>query len=160
MSTNSAIREAIESAQFIVQCYLQDLTDGDLLQRPSPGCNHINWQLGHLISSEHWMIDKASPGCMPELPDGFTDRYTKLTAASDDPSQFLPKSELMEAARLQRAATLSTLTAMSEADFRRPSGVPYAPTVSALFLMQCTHWLMHAGQWAIIRRQLGRPPLF
>ena len=63
-------------------------------------------------------------------------------------------------ARLQRAATLSTLTAMSEADFRRPSGVPYAPTVSALFLMQCTHWLMHAGQWAIIRRQLGRPPLF
>ena len=23
-----------------------------------------------------------------------------------------------------------------------------------------THWLMHAGQWAVVRRQLGRPPLF
>jgi len=22
------------------------------------------------------------------------------------------------------------------------------------------HWLMHAGQWAVVRRKLGKPPLF
>jgi hypothetical protein len=32
--------------------------------------------------------------------------------------------------------------------------------VAGIFLMQGTHWTMHAGQWAVIRRKLGRAPLF
>jgi hypothetical protein len=32
--------------------------------------------------------------------------------------------------------------------------------VGALFSVEGSHWLMHAGQWAVIRRQLGRKPLF
>ena len=40
-----------------------------------------------------------------------------------------------------------------------PSPSP-TPTVASLFSLAGTHWVMHAGQWAIVRRQLGRPPLF
>jgi hypothetical protein len=29
-----------------------------------------------------------------------------------------------------------------------------------VFSMQGSHWMMHAGQWAVLRRKLGRPPLF
>jgi uncharacterized protein (DUF1330 family) len=32
----------------------------------------------------------------------------------------------------------------------------YAPTVAAAFSMLGSHWLMHAGQWVIVRRELGR----
>ena len=35
-----------------------------------------------------------------------------------------------------------------------------APSVGAAFSMQGGHWLMHAGQWAVVRRQLGREPIF
>ena len=36
----------------------------------------------------------------------------------------------------------------------------YIPDWGTAFVMQDSHWVMHAGQWAVIRRQLGRPPLF
>ena len=36
----------------------------------------------------------------------------------------------------------------------------YAPTVGDAFLILGSHWLMHAGQWAVLRRKLGKPPLF
>jgi hypothetical protein len=160
MSTQSAIREAIDQARFIVQGYLGDLSDADLLRRPCPGANHINWQLGHLIHSEHWMMEKVRPGSMPPLPLGFAERYSRDTAASDRPSDFLSKTELLAAFEAQRVGTLKLLDSTAEEDFPRATGIDYAPTVQSLFLMQSIHWLMHAGQWAVVRRQLGRSPLF
>lgn len=160
MSTIAAIREAIEHGRVICSAYLADLTDSDLMHRPCPGANHINWQLGHLIASEHWMLDKVRAGAMPALPDGFADRYARERAASDRPGDFDSKADLLTAYETQRTGTLQLLERMTEADFARPTGVDYAPTVQSLFLMQSVHWLMHAGQWAVVRRQLGRPPLF
>ena len=52
---------------------------------------------------------------------------------------------------------------MSDADFDQPGPEPmraYCPTVGSVFTLQGTHWMMHAGQWAIVRRKLGKPPLF
>ncbi|MBS0262033.1 MAG: hypothetical protein JSS02_08745, partial [Planctomycetes bacterium] len=33
-------------------------------------------------------------------------------------------------------------------------------SVGELISMQGSHWMMHAGQWAVVRRKLGKPPLF
>lgn len=60
----------------------------------------------------------------------------------------------------QRAATLEALETIDDAKLDHETGISYAPTVAAAFEMQGSHWLMHAGQWAVIRRQLGRKPLF
>lgn len=160
MKAQQAIQIAIDTGQMIALGYLEDLTDQELFHRPAPGANHINWQLGHLIVAEHQMINTAKPGSMPPLPEGFADRYAKEAASCDDPSRFLTKEQLLAVFRQQRAATLQALHSLSEEELDRPSGVPYAPTVAALFSMQGTHWVMHAGQWAVIRRQLGRKPLF
>lgn len=160
MTPQQAIQIAIDAGQMIALGYLEDLTDQELFHRPAPGANHINWQLGHLIVAEHQMINQARPGSMPPLPDGFAERYAKENAGSDDPSQFLTKEQLLSVFREQRAATLRALSTVTDEELDRPSGVPYAPTVAALFSMQGTHWVMHAGQWAVIRRQCGRPPLY
>ncbi len=160
MNALDAIRCGLEMADYVSLAYLQDLSDRELMQRPHPGCNHINWQVGHLILAEHQLIEKVAPGKMPPLPSGFAARYAKETASSDDASQFLTKDELLVAQRTQRQGTLAALAACSEADLDRSTGVDYAPTVGAMFSMQGSHWLMHAGQWAVVRRQLGRPALF
>jgi hypothetical protein len=34
-----------------------------------------------------------------------------------------------------------------------------APTVGALFLLGANHELMHAGQFVVVRRKLGKPIL-
>lgn len=163
MNAQDAIKLSIDSAKFVTLEYLADLSDEDMLQRPHPNCNHIKWQMGHLISSEHQMIDAVCPGSMPALPEGFAERYTKETATSDQPDAFDSKADLRKLLEDQREATLTALANMSDEDLSKPAPEAmqgYAPTVADVFSLQGGHWMMHAGQWAIIRRQLGRPPLF
>ena len=163
MDTKTAIKSAIDTANMISTAYLDDLTDEEMMHRPSPGCNHIKWQVGHLIVSENNMIDQCLPGSMPPLPDGFAERYTKETSDSENPDDFDSKITLMSLYEQQRGSTLAALESIDVDDLSRegPESIrSYCPTVGAAFLMQDAHWLMHAGQWAVIRRQLGRDPLF
>lgn len=163
MDTKTAIKTALDTANMICMAYLDDLSDEDLMHRPTEGCNHIKWQLGHLISSENQMISSCVPDSMPSLPDGFTEKYTKETASSDDATAFDSKESLLELYQQQRAGTLAALEAINVDDLNKESPEPmrsYAPTYGAAFIMQDAHWMMHAGQWAVIRRQLGRDPLF
>ena len=160
MNVREAIKISIDTGKMISAGYLSDLTDAEMMKRPCPGCNHITWQVGHLIASEHSMIEKVAPGSMPELPAGFAEKYTKETSHSDNPSDFHTKSELMAAFEATNAGTIAALAKMSDADFDKPTGVEYAPTGASMFAMQGCHWLMHAGQWAVVRRQCGRAPMF
>ena len=100
---------------------------------------------------------------MPNLPEGFAERHSKDTAASDDPQDFLAQGEYLELMEQQREGTLRTLDAMSDEQLMAPSPESiryFGPTVGAVFAGEATHWMMHAGQWAVVRRKLGRPPLF
>ncbi len=109
------------------------------------------------------MLEAIAPGSMPKLPEGFKERHSKKTAASDKPQDFLSKAEYLKLANEQRAGTYAVLEKMSEADLdqQSPEALPATgPSVSSVLTMQGTHWLMHAGQWALIRRKLGKPPLF
>ena len=163
MNSREAIKLNIDMAQMCCKMYLDDLTDADLMRRPAEGCNHINWQLGHLIKSDHNLVSAIAPGKMPRLPEGFADKYTKESATSDDAAAFCSRAELLAAASEQQAAAVGLLAEMSDEDLDMPTPEPvieYASTVGALFSLLGSHWMMHSGQWVVVRRQLGRPPLF
>lgn len=163
MNVHEAIKAGIDMGDMISMAYVQDLTDEEMMQRPHPECNHLKWQIGHLIASEHQMIEGVAPGSMPALPEGFKERYSKETATSNDATAFDSKDELLRIYQEQRAGTFAALAKCSDEDLdgASPESMQaYAPTVGAAFGMQGSHWLMHAGQWAVVRRQLGKPPLF
>ena len=163
MDSRGALKAGIVGGERMVTAYLADLSDADLLARAVPGTNHIAWQLGHLIYAERWMMDLVRPGSVPELPPGFHEQHSNDTASSDDPAKFLTKAKYLEIFQGVRAGTLALLEKMSDADLdeQAPERLRhFLPTVGNVFAMQGTHWVMHAGQWAIIRRTLGKPPLF
>jgi len=163
MNAQRALKAPIIQGQNIVEGYLADLSDADLLLRAIPGTNHIAWQLGHCIYAEHFMVDLVRPGSMPKLPEGFQGQHSKETAESDDPQKFLTKAAYLDLFHSQRAGTLALLEQLSEEQLSAPAPKElqsFLDTVGGVFAMQGTHWVMHAGQWAIIRRKLGRPPLF
>lgn len=160
MNAKEALKLSIDMGDFITTGYLEDLTDAEMMHRPTEKANHIKWQLGHLIVAENGMINQVSDGQMPDLPEGFAEKYTKETASIDDDAAFDSKEELMKQYQTQRAGTLKALESMDDADFEKETGVDYAPTVASMFALQGSHYLMHAGQWAVIRRQLGREPIF
>jgi len=163
MNTKEALKIGMDLAEFVCQAYLADLTDADLMKRAAPGINHINWQVGHIIHSGYRHIEDSLPGSMPPLPADFAAKYAKDAATNDDPKSFYPKEKLLAFHKTQREAQLAALDKLSDADLDKPSPEAYhsyAPTVGSLFSLQGSHWLMHCGQWAVVRRQLGHPPLF
>lgn len=163
MNTHGALQVGIAMAQRVSEGYLGDLTDADLMVRAVPGANHIAWQLGHLINSEHNMLELIRQGAMPELPPGFAEQHAKGTATSDDANSFLSKEQYLNLMKAQRAGTLALLDQMSDTDFDAPAPEPlrgFLKTIGETFSMQGSHWMMHAGQWALVRRKLGKPPLF
>lgn len=160
MNAIDAIRGAAETSLFILRKYCEDLSDADLLCRPGPGCNHLAWQLGHLIASECSLLDSVAPGSAVELPEGFAAGHAQETSHVDDPAQFRTKAEYLGLLEKTHAATLAALGRMSEGDLDRPGPEafqPMFPTVGAVLLLIAMHPLMHAGQFVPVRRALGKP---
>jgi hypothetical protein len=163
MDFKDAIRSSFNMADFMVQGYLADITPQELLMRPAADANHIAWQLGHLIASERHLVEAAVPGSMPPLPAGFVERHTKDFATSDNPADFLSKDDYLRLAAEMRAGTLKVLDQLNEADFDKPvTGrvPPFVKRVGDCFTTVGSHWIMHAGQWVVLRRKLGRPRMF
>lgn len=163
MSLAEHITASLQLPTMVVNMYLEDLTDADLLIRPAENMNHIAWQLGHLIQSEHFHVTQVAPESMPALPAGFQERHTKETASSDEPGDFLSKAEYLQQMQAQRQASLKLLATLTDEELSQPAPekVNYlGPTVGCIFAGEATHWMMHAGQWAVVRRKLGKPPLF
>jgi hypothetical protein len=160
MNTKDAIRSTMDLSLFVLSSYVSDLEDADLLRRPAPGCNHLAWQLGHLISSEVGLLNGICPGQAAELPAGFSEQHAKEKCGVDDPAQFRSKQEYLDLFQKVRASTLSALERLPEADLDKPSPVwlrKRFPTVGAVFTLMSTHPMMHAGQFVVVRRQLGKP---
>jgi len=163
MNAKDAVRSTMNTADFMVESYLSDITPQEMLVRPAAGANHLAWQLGHLISAETRLVETAAPGSMPALPEGFVERHTKDTAASDNPADFLSKDEYFELAKSVRAATLKALENISDADLEKPVTGRVPPFVKRgvdCFVTAGGHWILHAGQWVILRRHLGRDRKF
>lgn len=157
------IQQSLEPVAFVVAQYLNDLSDSELFVRPHPGMNHIAWQLGHLILSEHDHINAVTGDRMPPLPGGFREQHARTAANTDDRSCFCTKDGYVRLMREQRSAALTLLAGMSDAELMQPSpqSLGYlGATVGCVFASQSLHWMMHAGQWAVVRRMLGRSPLF
>ena len=160
MNANGAIRAAMNISSAIVNSYLGDLDDADLLTRPGEGCNHLAWQLGHLISAECDLLESICPGTAASLPEGFKEKHSKEMVGEDDPAKFCSKEEYLELMQRVRTASTAALDKLSEADLDQPAPEHFRemfPTVGDVFMLIATHGLMHAGQFVPVRRTLGKP---
>jgi uncharacterized damage-inducible protein DinB len=163
MHATAAVKNTLKSTGDMVPMYLSDLSDADLLVRPVPGANHIAWQLGHLINSEKQMLTPMLPGAAyPELPKALVEKDTQEASHQDPPAGFLTKKEYVDLFNKVRAATIAAVEKLSDADLDKPSTVmqDFAPTLGALLILTANHDLMHAGQFTVVRRKLGKPVLF
>ncbi|MGD9635037.1 MAG: DinB family protein [Pirellulales bacterium] len=163
MDFKDAVRSQLATADFLVGKYLDDLTDAEILERPVPTANHIAWQLGHLIAAERHLVEAAAPGSMPELPAGFAERHSRAKPVSDEPGNYLKKAEYQQLAKDIRAATLQALDRLTAADFDRPLEgrlPPWVKRVGDAFMTVGGHWVLHAGQWVVLRRKLKREVMF
>ncbi|TWT82697.1 DinB superfamily protein [Planctomycetes bacterium CA13] len=163
MQSKDAIRSAMNFSNLVFKGYLSDFDDAELMKRPGKGCNHLAWQMGHLIAAEVSMLSAMFPDDAFALPEGFAEAHSKETADSDDPSKFLKKDEYFELMDKVRQQTLAVLDRASQEELAGASPEnfqSFCPTVADMFILIGTHPMMHAGQIVPVRRQLGKPVMF
>lgn len=157
MDTKQAIRAAHNTADLVVNSYLDDFPEDQWNRRPHENCNDLNWQFGHLVQAEAEMIGGSLDLPYP-LPEGFADRYSR--EAQHTMETRLPPAELRALQKQVRARTLEILEQipMETLDQAGPESMQaYCPTVGDAFLLNASHWLMHTGQWVILRRTAELP---
>jgi hypothetical protein len=164
MTGVDAIRTALQSTHHLVTWFLSDLADSDLTVRPTPGANHIAWQVGHLITAETRLTSQPTfKAVYPELPVGFAEQHSPKTQAIEPAAGFATKAQYIDLFTKVRQATLAALGALKDGDLDAPTVgqmATWAPTLGALLLLTSNHALMHAGQFSVVRRKLGKPVLF
>ena len=161
MGPKDVIRSVAKSNDFMVNAYLADFSDADLLVRPVREAHHVAWQLGHLIKSEQSLLKTAAPSAAPiELPAGWDKQYSPESGGASPPVGFATKAEYLALYQRSRANFLKALDAASAADLEKPTQgrlAPIAPTIADMFILIANHPMMHVGQWVVVRRKLGKP---
>jgi uncharacterized damage-inducible protein DinB len=162
MNVQSAISSSANLSDIVIKSYLSDLDDADLMTRPGEGCNHLAWQLGHLIASEVQLLEGVAPGKGIHLPEGFADSHSKETSDSDQADKFLSKQAYIDLYEKVREASKKALDTATDEQLtaQAPEQVrSFCPTVGDVFVLIASHPMMHAGQFAVVRRKLGKPIL-
>jgi len=162
MNAKDAIRSSTNLSSMVLKTYISDLEDADLMRRPGEGCTHLAWQLGHLIASEVQLLNAVAPGQGVELPADFAAAHAKDQCSNDDPAAFQKKDAYIDLFDKVRAASLAALDGYAEADLDNPAPEDFrqfCPTMGDMFTLIATHPMMHAGQFVVVRRQLGKPIL-
>jgi hypothetical protein len=102
----------------------------------------------------------VSKSPLEPLPAGFAERHAQKPEALAQRDGFLTKDEYLALLRKQRSVTLAVLEQFSDDELmaETPEKIRmFAATVGTLLQSQGTHAVMHAGQWAAVRRVLGKP---
>ncbi len=163
MDSKHVLLDGLRVSEMVTNMLLGDMADAELLVRPVPGANHYAWQLGHLIGSINQLADMIQPGALPDLPDGFTESYTKETAGNDDATAFLSKDAYLELLAEQRNGVRKLINELDEArmDEASPESMrELMPTVGDILHLISIHEIMHLGQLSVLRRKLGKPVMF
>lgn len=161
MNAKDAIRQSMNMAEMLLNTYIGDLSDNEILIQPIAGMNHIAWQLGHLISVERDLTENIKSGSSPELPAGFAAAHSQGESKGTNPEDFLDKATYLSLYNAQRAVTLEVLNDLPDADLDKPTTdehlVNIAPTYGAVLNLIGLHYLMHLGQFVAVRRSLNKP---
>lgn len=159
MNAKDVIRYTYSHCDRILENYLADLDDADLQLAPLPGMNCIAWQLGHLLSSERFMVEGIKPGSCPPLPPGFDENHGKGKGQTDNAANYLTKQEYIALFDAQRKATREVLDSLTDAELEAPAAEMLqrlCPTVGSVMLLTGNHILMHLGQFVAVRRKLNK----
>lgn len=160
MDAQQTIQTTYDVSRMVLTTYINDLSDEELMTRPGEGCNHIAFQLGHLICSEVNLLKSIAPGHEVALPEGFAEKHDKANHESNDPADFCSKDEYMRLLEEIKAATSAALRSVSDEDLEKPAPEflrSMFPNVGAVYVLIATHAMMHAGQFVPVRRKLGKP---
>src|SRR5690349_5113565 len=157
---NDLLVLGLVNTQALLKRYLSDLSPKEYLHRPSPNANCAAWTVGHLAMTDRHLL-KLFGAPLPELPAGFDKSFSRdegCPQAEDfgDVSAVVP---IFDQHR-DRLTAVGKSASAEQLSKKMDKPIGFAVTFADVLSFATIHTSMHAGQIVMIRRSLGRPPLF
>ncbi|QDU36786.1 DinB superfamily protein [Maioricimonas rarisocia] len=157
--------DRLRFARSYTEALIRDLDEGLWFRQPAEGVTHITWQIGHITVSQHSLCLRRIHGQRPEdeslIPAGFRELFGKGSTPVVDAAAYPTVDAIRKVFDDVHAAALSVCGDLTD-DVLDEAVAPPHPAFSNKFgaiRFAAEHELIHAGQIALLRRLMGRPPL-
>ena len=159
-SVNDTIAHALTQSGMLLNRYTADLTPQEFLHRPAAKANCAAWTVGHLVLTDRGVLKRLNLIDLPALPDGFEKRFSRDEGCPQAES-FGDVSVLLPLFNQHRQRLIDAVKRATSQQLQTPLDKPHPmfSNVGEQALFMAAHTAMHAGQFTIIRRSLGRPPI-
>jgi uncharacterized damage-inducible protein DinB len=133
---------------------------------PHEGVSHIAWQVGHLAFAEYSLALKRVRGKRAEdpqlLPPAFVEKFGRASSPDPDPQGYPSMAEIRRVFDALHQQVLNELSALDDAIVNEPVTDPHPrfSTKGGAIVWCAEHEMLHAGQIGLLRRLLGKPPLW
>lgn len=157
--------EQIEASRRYTLMFLEKIPHGDWFKMPA-GVTHIAWQVGHLAVAEYRLCMERIRGRAPAeealIANDFLSLFGRDSQPCAESSQYPAPSEILRVLVAVHAQVQREVPTWSQEEWDAPVAMPHSQfntRIGALFWC-ARHEMVHAGQIALLRRQLGNPPLW
>lgn len=157
--------EQIHAARCYTLEFLQDLSPEDWFAMPG-GVSHIAWQVGHLATAEYRLCldrirgERAEDGRLVSL--AMLTLFGRGSIPIAGAEKYPPISDIQASLERVHKATMTECARLGDDDLSVAPLRPHKHFKTKLGSLQwCSrHEMAHAGQIALLRRLIGKPPLW
>ena len=159
-SVNDMLAFGLSNSQVVLKRYVADLSPQEYLHRLAPNANCAAWTVGHLAMTDRRALQLLGAP-LPPIPEGFDRRFSR-DEGCPQAQDFGDVAQIVSVFDEHRNRLIAvTKTASPEQlDRKLEKPIAFATTFAEALTFLAIHTSMHAGQIVMIRRSLGRPPLF
>jgi DinB superfamily len=168
MPTPARLESAIDHlrrSRVYTRQFLPDLTPDEWFWSPPQYSTHIAWQVGHIAVAQYNLCLRRLRGRTADdaalLSDAFIDAFKlgskPVATAKSNP----PLEEIQRVFHAVHHQVLTELPLVDNAELDTPVDPPHPAFKTKLGAIEYSpqHELVHAGQIAMLRRLMGKPPL-
>lgn len=154
-------RQLLATREFSERALADFVTPQDWVHQIYPGSNHALWFVGHMASTDNFLLSLLSGNKNANLA-GFPQLFGMGSMPSPKAEEYPPPSDVLATMRERRATLLSVLDSLEESALSSPTpdGTPdFLPDYASIFDMANWHERQHVGQLTVTRRALGHQPI-
>ena len=157
--------DRIRSSRTFTQAFLEDLTPAEWFWPPPQFTTHMAWQVGHLAVAQYNLCLRRIRGRTADdqslISDAFIDAFKLGSKPAAETARNPPLDEIERVFNAVHQQSLSELDGRSDTELGAPVEQPHPRFKTKLEAIEwCPlHEMVHAGQIAMLRRLMGKPPL-
>jgi uncharacterized damage-inducible protein DinB len=168
MPSESRLEMAINrsrGSRLFTQQFLKDLTDAEWYWSPPQFTTHVAWQVGHIAVAEYGLCLRRVRGRTTAdeslISDTFIEAFKPGSKPAAEPEKNPPLDEIRRVFEAVHKQSVDELSSRSEAELDEPLADPHPRFKTKWGAVEFSplHEMVHAGQIAMLRRLMGKPPL-